>query len=278
MIGAVSMTGFAAAALVPFAAFAQQRPPQEESDLIGTLVRIAFVLFFFIIPVIGAVLKKFGNALGKQTDRPTPRVPGGELEREVPRDSPRTELERSGKDLWREIMEGRAPEPPASRPPPLFELGSSPDVVVMPPLRPALEQARSAPQPVRSAATAPPSVHEPVEGTAPMYGGLAPADSARERSLAGFELVDEDAIEAGDRVAHVPLAQFAGLASSPFADMFERDPMRFAATAFTESALATRSLTRLELRRAVLLAEVIGPPVILRPGHDPLGAPGLRPL
>lgn len=276
----------AATVLVPLAFL--QRDAGDGSSLIETIVRVAVVAVFLLGPLLGSVLKRLGESATKRQQR--------EQAPQRPRPVPRRDMEADGADLWRELLEGRAPE---RNPPPPEAFDPEPDVAWefddAPPGRPEPQRApatQRAPEPSRryeppkpptlrpAGAPQPATAHggAALEDRPASLGGLLPADNARERSLAGFELVDEDAIEAGDRDAHVPLAQFSGLESSPFADMFERDPMRFAATTFTESAVALRSFSRAELRRAVLLAEVVAPPVTLRPPHDPLGAPGLRPL
>lgn len=259
-----------------------QRDAGDESSLIENIVRVAVVAIFLLGPLLGSVLKRLGESATKGQKR--------QAAPQRPRPVPRRDMEAEGADLWRELLEGRAPErnpppPEAFDPEPDFDAEFDDAPQQRPAPQPAAESTRryEPPRPPTLRPVGSPQAQTPhaaaaLEDRPASLGGLLPADNARERSLAGFELVDEDAIEAGDREAHVPLAQFAGLQSSPFADMFERDPMRFAATTFTESAVALRSFSRAELRRAVLLAEVIGPPVTLRPPHDPLGAPGLRPL
>ena len=212
--------------------------PAERGDGgLGWLFQLVAVFVFFVLPVIRSIAE--GRKRSRQAGGSArPARPAGR---------------REGGELWRELLEGRRPQPtkaPAAAPP-------RPRARPSPPL----PDPRSAPtSPVPHAAEAPaPAAARPVGELAPQPPALATLSGATRlpRSVPSLASSGLDPATLDDEMAErwgASLgASVAPVARTPAADRLLRD---------------------MDWRRAVLLAEVLAPPLALRgPGAAWPGPP-----
>ncbi|HVS18169.1 MAG TPA: hypothetical protein VMT18_06185 [Planctomycetota bacterium] len=199
--------------------------PQERGDGgLGWLFQIVAVFVFFVLPVIRSITE----SRKRSAKGPRPAKPA------------RPPAEQDGRELWREMLEGRRPQ--ASKP----ARPSAPAA-----RRPHAPVARPAPQPdVRRAADAPMP---------------APARPPAEAAQTPLE--------------HAPLTGAARLPKSvPALSSFDLDPatlddemdLRWGASPgaavpdIARAPAATALLAGMDWRRAVVLSEVLAPPLALR--------------
>lgn len=214
-------------------------------DFLRSAFQILVLVFFFGAPLLRRAAKE-QNPPRRQ--RPGPRR--------------RSEAEERGEDLWRQLLEGleeKAAQRPAAPPPPL----------------PQARPVPSAATPGGGSGAAEP--HSP----RPLDSELAPGD------LTGidFSEIDEEALERAPESAHPVTAEGPPNRSAVGAGA---STGLEAVSASAAAAEAQRELARsdaphlllprdpAEWRRALILAEVLAPPVALRGQRDPV-LPG-RPL
>jgi hypothetical protein len=224
-------------------------PPVLALDFEGLLkglIQVALLVFFFGGPLLGRG-KKAGDA---DPDQPAPR----------PRRASRSEAERKGEDLWKQLLEGL--EPKEQKPP------SAPPQRPTP--RPAQARATTAAQP-SGAPPRPP----PIPGAAQRATGQTGAPPAVAASKPAARMAEPSAPEAlGTELAPAELndIQFSEIDE----EAVERDPTLgvappIAATSGEPAVPGVGGARRVgwldpgtDWRRAMILAEVLGPPVSLR--------------
>jgi hypothetical protein len=231
----------------------------QQDDGLGRIVQLIAIALFLFGPVVLRVLQRLiGGARPGQ-----PAAPNRRAERRAapPVEAGESDAESKGRDLWRQLMEleERAEQEAQSRAEtaaaPTSAAPSTAPVATAPVRRPAdpladpdveLTQRRV---PRRSIEELPPT------------NTVAEAPRALPKLAPVLERVpDEDAIEAARDVAPLPIAALGDVAPP---QLVERG-----------SQAIRRGPSRDELRRVLVLTEVLAPPVSLRAagrgGHDPL--------
>jgi hypothetical protein len=214
----------------------------DMQDFLQSAFQILVLVFFFGAPLLGRGAKQRGA-----TGRPNP----------AQRPRRRSEAEERGEDIWRQLLEGLEQKPAAAPAP--QKAGPRPVAAAAPAAASAAE--RSAPRPLESE--------------------LAPG----ELTDIDFSEIDEEALERAPESAHPVLPEVSseeiGVGAGASAGIESVSSGEAAAEAQRE--LASGELPRFVLprgaqdwRRALLLAEVLAPPVSLRtergrlmPGRPP---------
>lgn len=191
-------------------------PQDREGFELGWLFQLVAVFVFFVLPVIRSIAEsRKRGAAGKG---PAPR----------PKAAP------DGREAWRELLEGRRPQParPAAAPP-------------RPRARPAPPVAPPA-QPAPLGIEVPPPAPAPRVSVAPAVTSLGSA-ARLPKSVSSLASAELDPASLDDEMAErwgaSRGASVAPVARTPAADRLLRD---------------------LDWRRAVLLSEVLAPPLALR--------------
>jgi hypothetical protein len=255
---------------------------QGEQDPLKLLFQLIVLAFLFAGPLLARVLKKLatggGDAGGAKKKAARPSSTDA-------RADSRSDAEELGGDLWRQLMElERVPEleeidaPPAAKRRPADPL-NDPDVELVQDT--ALERRRAegrvrtqaaptAPVPPRLPKSVPapggPVSRAPVLGGSGTYASDVPLTKGRRiESLKPTmsELPTEEQLERmalGHRPAHAPIPG-GGFSSSALPSMGGVSEAARELTVVGRAGTAIGGLTPADLRRAVLLSEVLGPPV-----------------
>ena len=220
----------------PFLLLFAQRHAPEEPDWMRWIIIGLFFGFPLLVRIVRAVLVHFGLA------RPEPEEPArGERARGRARRQEQRKVEDEGEELWRRLARGDVAEaPPPAAPPPAREA------------RPAPARPRAEPVPA--------SVLEPALPETSLEEGGAP----QPLSVLG------DVSEPGE-APEVSLER--ELEPAPLAFLGDEDPLQRAsrgraeepAAGLTVRPRAAFRLARGDLRRAIVLSEVLGPPLSQRP-------------
>lgn len=236
-------------------ALAQQQPggPFESLDW---LVQAAIVVIFFVLPVIRTVLEKSRRAEARPkapTRKPTAAGP-------------------QGRDLWRELLAGtRTQEPPRTSPaaPPRAE----PAPRARPPATSGAPARRAAPlEPIEAAPAGLPHLGRPLQPAASEPAPAPPIDFGR-RALERLES------DVSRRVLARPSAEALVSVREVDPATLDDELLQRWGEVTEEAGTAAAGGLRGEIdwRRAVLLSELLSPPLALRgaPGAWPGAAPGL---
>ncbi|QDU85455.1 hypothetical protein Pla163_25850 [Planctomycetes bacterium Pla163] len=256
---------------------------QGEQDPLKLLFQLIVLAIFFAGPLLGRVLKKMASGdKGAGGAKPKAARPS----RTDSRADSRSEAEELGGDLWRQLMElEKVPEleeidaPPVAKRRPADPL-NDPDIEIV--QDSALERRRAearprtpaappqAPPPPRLPKRAPvsggPATGAPVEGGAGTYASDVPLTKGRR--IESFkptlsEVPTEEQLERmalGNRPSHAPIPG-GGFSSSALPSMGGVSEAAREVTVVGRAGTATGGLTPADLRRAVLLSEILGPPV-----------------
>jgi hypothetical protein len=241
-------------------ALLQQRP--ELPDWISNLLQAAVVVIFLVLPVLKSKLEQKRRTGQSKPSEPTQRR--------------RAELEREGGDMWRELLRGERAAPPP-RPP------------AAPPARPAPRPPLAKPIARSTAAEVDPDLERPLQRIDPENDDTlrelhrqraAEAERRRGQVAADLERAQaERAVQRG-RAASQALGGLdvrveasrlePSVAPSVGADPATLDDeigRRWGAGAQPQRASEARAVLLsdgMDLRRAVLLSEVLAPPLALR--------------
>ncbi|QDU68402.1 hypothetical protein Pla86_34960 [Planctomycetes bacterium Pla86] len=234
---------------------AQAKP----NDILEGIIQIAFVALFFGVPIVRGILReRQRNAAPGAPARRAPRPVATEVDGEL-----------SGRDLWKQLLEGVEPTRPAAKVPrpqdPMGDPHLRPESAVH---RRQRKQAKVAtasatPEPARRVheepltAVLPSAAREKLRDDLPSALRPMPSESELERT-GGDEMV-----------ARGSLAELSGLRSSlPVSGTLDRFPPATERGPAAESGGKVASRYPLSdreaWRRAVVLAEVLGPPAALR--------------
>jgi hypothetical protein len=234
----------------------------QQDDLLGRIVQLVAIAIFLGGPLLVQLLRRLLG--GAPKPGAAPRRP----ERGARTPSGRTPAEEDGRDLWRQLMELEEAEEAGES---ATGRSGSPRAPADPLADPDVELAQPRPRPPRPSAPAAPERREPVfEGRSSESDPPVTRSVVAEppRDLRGLEPVlapvpSEDALETA---VALEVQTLAGLERAA-------PPAQLAQLARVGGAPA-RPTTRAELRRALVLGELLAPPVALRPagrgGHDPL--------
>lgn len=200
-------------------------PQQRDEGGLGWLFQLVAVFVFFVLPVLRSIA---------ETRKKAREAQGGRLSKPLPKPA-----KRSGEDLWRELLEGRG-EPSAAPPPRPVAVPAPPQEATAPkPLaaRPP-PLVVPAPPPMASLESVPPELVPKVEDTY-LEASFTPSSSELATGAIDPATLDDELLGRWD-VEDAPAARPA---PSP-----------------AQAAL----LGGVDWRRAVLLAEVLAPPLSLR--------------
>jgi hypothetical protein len=249
---------------------AQQQPP-ELPDWINGVIQAAVILIFLILPGLKALLERKRREGTRGPAAPTQRR--------------RAEIERDGGDLWREILRGERKAPPAPPAPPPRPAQRpqrtqlpAPPLVVLPPSRPPsmeadpdLERPQTRIEP--DAAEALRELHRQRMAEAERRRAMA-AELERAQAERPVERGRAAAQQLGGldaRVEGTPVGRLeTGVAPASVADPATLDDelgrrwgegTQVGRPSEARAALLSGAG---DLRRAVLLAEVLAPPIALR--------------
>lgn len=241
-------------------ALLQQRP--QLPDWVSTLMQFAVVVIFLILPVLKSKLERKRRSGQSKPTEPTQQR--------------RAQLEREGKDMWRELLRGERTAPPP-RPP------------AAPPARPAARPPLAKPIAARStSAEVDPDLERPLQRIDPEAAEALrelhrqrTAEAERRRALAAEleRAQGERPVERG-RAASQALGGLdvrveASRLEPAVAPTVGADPgtlddeigRRWGGAAAAQRASEARAALLsggMDLRRAVLLSEVLAPPLALR--------------
>ncbi len=172
------------------------------------------------------------------------------------------------------VMKRRQGGPQRRVPPPTQRPFSRPDMRREPPLEPPLE--RPVPPRPEAELEQPPVVERPVTAEEWPIPELQPTRvEPMEDGVEGAKPERADAVPEGNDLAPMtpPLTEGRPLSRPPHPDVERRRPQRPAAALFGEGV----RLTPQDVRRGILLAEILGPPRALRPYSPPRTGPQRRP-
>ena len=257
-----------------FAGLAQVR---SEGILEG-LIQLLFIAVFFGIPILrGIFSERSKQAAGR---RPAPPKPRPRPERGAERGEER------GGDLWRQLLEGiEEPEAKTPVPRPQDPMG---DPQVRPESTVRRAPSRRRPEPIEAELEPTPEPVRPQRRRpAPLQVDLPSRDDdgklRADLPSAGRSVPTESELEVSggdDRLPRRVLTELDGLAErTPVSASLGTEPLESAAP--TASVAPSRVLSPLasapeDWRRAVVLAEILAPPIALREPDDGLGPAGLR--
>ena len=241
-------------------ALLQQRP--ELPDWISNLLQAAVVVIFLVLPVLKSKLEQKRRTGQSKPTEPTQRR--------------RAELEREGGDMWRELLRGeRAAPPPRPR--------------AAPPARPAPRPPLAKPIARSTSAEVDPDLEQPLQRIDPENEDAlrelhrqraAEAERRRTQAAAELERAQGDRSVERGRAANQAMGGLdarvessrlePGVAPAGHADPATLDDemgRRWGEGAVAQRVSGARAMLlsgSMDLRRAVLLSELLAPPLALR--------------
>jgi hypothetical protein len=251
------------AALLAAGALALLQGERDTGISIDGLIQAVIVFVFFILPVLKSILEVRKRKAG---ERGAPRKPAR---------GRRAEVEKAGRDLWRELLGGAEPEAPTRPAPPPVVASPRPPASSGPRRRPDRPSARKA-----TMAT-------------PQLDALDEARRRAEREAAGLARAEARLREAPRRAAEQELgglmpgvassgvgrfeSTLTGLAAEDPATLDDEIQVRWGGRGLAVApagAPAAGLGAGVDWRQAVLLSELLSPPLALRePGAAWPGPP-----
>jgi len=260
-------------------------------DVLEGIIQLAFVALFFGVPILRGILGERRKQAERSARGPRPAAPSPKPA------SPSSEDQPSGRDLWKQLLEGvEQARDPSAGPRPQDPMGD-------PHVRPEAQVRRKAKGPAPRASTSAPAAastggrtgtgRKPTRGTvgAPLGTQLPSSEGDKLRAdlpSALRPMPSESELETtgGDQRVHRPaLTELEGLKPRvPVSQTLGKNPLASDGSLAPVDAGAPTAAAGPDVlsgpadwRRAIVLAEVLGPPVALREGDvGAFGPVGLR--